>query len=370
MLSRYKNSYLSYVIFYVGYYAVFSVFGSVLAVYLAGLGLGDREVSLVLSAGGIFSLAITPISGWLHDRSKSQKQVLTVTLCLIALLAMAFSACRSVGLLFLLGGMVNALVNSVTPVCERVAGSSRYRYGLLRVWGTIGYAMGAQAAGLAIERLPSWAPFALTAGSCGLCLLGLWGAQVSPPPQKTSATAGKKPRLRELGKSPQFFLFLGAGLIFTPAAEQAGGPGRGSGHGAVFQHADGNTHDSFLPQIHGQALGQNPDRGLFCAGCRAVSGLWPGGKRGGGGDGNGADEGRDLHAVYDAVAENGARHCAGGADHHRAVSGGGGEQSGGNIAAERGRVCVRAVGRWDAVFRDGRAVRRGIGADSFFAGAE
>lgn len=114
MLSRYKNSYLSYVIFYVGYYAVFSVFGSVLAVYLAGLGLGDREVSLVLSAGGIFSLAITPISGWLHDRSKSQKQVLTVTLCLIALLAMAFSACRSVGLLFLLGGMVNALVNSVT----------------------------------------------------------------------------------------------------------------------------------------------------------------------------------------------------------------------------------------------------------------
>jgi len=215
MLSRYKNSYLSYVIFYVGYYAVFSVFGSVLAVYLAGLGLGDREVSLVLSAGGIFSLAITPISGWLHDRSKSQKQVLTVTLCLIALLAMAFSACRSVGLLFLLGGMVNALVNSVTPVCERVAGSSRYRYGLLRVWGTIGYAMGAQAAGLAIERLPSWAPFALTAGSCGLCLLGLWGAQVSPPPQKTSATAGKKPRLRELGKSPQFFLFLGAGFLFA-----------------------------------------------------------------------------------------------------------------------------------------------------------
>lgn len=215
MLSRYKNSYLSYVIFYVGYYAVFSLFGSVLSVYLSGLGLGDREASLVLSAGGVFSLAVTPISGWLHDRSKSQKRVLTVTLCLTALLAMAFSACRSVGLLFLLGGMVNALVNSVTPVCERVAGSSKYRYGLLRVWGTIGYAAGAQAAGLAVEHLPGWAPFALTAASCGICLFGLWGAGVGSAPAKGSVPTGEKPRLGELGKNPQFFLFLGLGFLFA-----------------------------------------------------------------------------------------------------------------------------------------------------------
>lgn len=215
MLSRYKNSYLSYVIFYVGYYAVFSLFGSVLSVYLSGLGLGDREASLVLSAGGVFSLAVTPVSGWLHDRSKNQKAVLTVTLSLIALLAMVFSACRSVGLLFLLGGMVNALVNSITPVCERVAGSSKYRYGLLRVWGTIGYAAGAQGAGLAVEHLPGWAPFALTAASCGVCLLGLWGAGVSPAQPRAPGAPEKKPRLRELGKNPQFFLFLGLGFLFA-----------------------------------------------------------------------------------------------------------------------------------------------------------
>lgn len=51
-----------------------------------------------------------------------------------------------------------AFINSITPVCERVAGSGKYRYGVLRVWGTLGYAAGAQGAGLVLEWLPP-APF-------------------------------------------------------------------------------------------------------------------------------------------------------------------------------------------------------------------
>ncbi len=34
MLSRFKNSYFSYVLLYTGYYLVFSLYSSVLAVYL------------------------------------------------------------------------------------------------------------------------------------------------------------------------------------------------------------------------------------------------------------------------------------------------------------------------------------------------
>ncbi len=216
MLSRYKNSYLSYVVFYVGYYAVFSLFGSVLSVYLTGIGMTDREMSLVLSAAGIFSFFVAPVTGYISDRARSQKAVLAVILAAIGTLALVFSACRGIGALFVLNGLIMALINSMTPVCERVAGESKYRYGILRVWGTIGYAAGAQGAGLAIEKLPGFGLFALTAAACGLCLLGLWGAQVNPqrPGEKLNAPA-EKPQLSALLANPPFFLFLAAAFLFA-----------------------------------------------------------------------------------------------------------------------------------------------------------
>lgn len=217
MLSRYKNSYFSYVLFYVGYYAVFSLFSSVMAVYLTGLGMSDQEMSLILSAAGVFSFIVAPITGYINDWARNQKLVLTVMLALIAGLALAFSACRGLAMLFLLNGLVMSLINSFTPVCERIAGESRYRYGVLRVWGTIGYAAGVQGAGLAIEKLPGWALFALVAAACGLCFLGLSGAQVSrgrKGPERPEAPR-EKPRLSALLDNPQFLLFLAAAFLFA-----------------------------------------------------------------------------------------------------------------------------------------------------------
>lgn len=222
MFSQRKGGYLSYIVFYTGYYAIFALVGSVMSVYLTGLGLSDQQMSLVLSATGIFSFFVTPVSGYLHDRARNQKAVIAITLLLIGGLGMVFSACRGVGALFLLNGLVMSLINSVTPVCERIAGNSRYRYGVLRVWGTIGYAAGAQAAGLAVQHLPGWALFALNAGACGLCLLGLWGVRVSDAPPASSredssapSPSPAGPKISALLKNPQLFLFLGVGFLFA-----------------------------------------------------------------------------------------------------------------------------------------------------------
>ncbi len=217
MLSRYKDSYVSYVIFYMGYYALFSLFGSVMSVYLTGIGMADWEMSLILSAAGMFSFFVTPVTGYINDRAKSQRAVLAVLLLAIGGLALLYARCRGLAALFVLNGLTMALINSVTPVCERIAGESRYRYGLLRVWGTIGYAAGAQAAGLAVEKLPGWGLFALTAGACGVCLLGLYGVGVGSAarPQSGGQATGEKPRLSALLESPRFFLFLGAAFLFA-----------------------------------------------------------------------------------------------------------------------------------------------------------
>ena len=98
---------------------------------------------------------------------------------------------------------------------KRLAGESRFRYGTLRVWGTIGYATGVQGAGLAMELLPGYAMFLLAAAACGLSLLGLLGVELQPPAVKGAEGREEKPRLRALLESPQFFLFLLAAFIFS-----------------------------------------------------------------------------------------------------------------------------------------------------------
>lgn len=214
MKFRYKNSYLSYVIFYFGYYLAFAAYSAVLSVYLTSIGLPDREMSLILSAAGIFSFFVAPFTGYLNDRAKNPKAVTALLLVAIAALGLVFSLCRELLPLFLLNGVIMSFINSVTPVCERIAGDSCYRYGVLRVWGTFGYAAGAQGAGLAIELLPGPALFVLVAASCGMCLLGLAGVEMRSG-LKSPKEEGEKPCLSALRESPQFFLFLGAAFLFS-----------------------------------------------------------------------------------------------------------------------------------------------------------
>lgn len=161
MFKKYKNSYLSYIFLYAGFYLAFAAYSAVLSVYLTGIGKNDREMSLILSSAGLFSLGLVPVLGYIADRAKNQKLVAAVLLISAAALGWVFSAVNGLGILFALNGLIMAAMNGLSSICERLAGDSRFRYGVLRVWGTIGFAAGVQGAGLAIELLPGYALFLL-----------------------------------------------------------------------------------------------------------------------------------------------------------------------------------------------------------------
>lgn len=46
---------------------------------------------------------------------------------------------------------VLAVLNSVDPIIGRMATVSKHKYGLIRIWGTIGYASGSQLSGIIIS---------------------------------------------------------------------------------------------------------------------------------------------------------------------------------------------------------------------------
>lgn len=213
---RYKGSYVSYVFIYFFIYFAMAAFSSVLPVYLTNVGKTAAEMSLIVSAAGIFSFAMVPVTGYLCDRTGRPRLISGLLLVALGLLALIFPFCQQVWTLFLLNGLVMSFINSVMPISERLAGACKFRYGTLRVWGTFGYAAGAQAAGVAIQSFPSFVLFVLVLASALLAVLGFAGAE-NPilPDAGETGTAKERIRLSSFLKNPQFLLFLAIALLFS-----------------------------------------------------------------------------------------------------------------------------------------------------------
>lgn len=212
---RYKGSYLSYILTYFFYFLAMALFSSVLSVYLTEIGKTATEMSFIISAAGLFSFVMLPVVGYLNDLTQRPKLISGILLLLVGLLGLAFSASRNVFVLFLLDGIIMSFINSVMPICERMAGISKYRYGSIRIWGTFGYAAGAQFAGLAIQHFPPIFLFILLMGATILTVVGFIGTENISMEEDVPDKPAKKPPLSSLFKNRQFFLFMVVASVFS-----------------------------------------------------------------------------------------------------------------------------------------------------------
>lgn len=136
-----KNSYLSYLLMYHFYYFSWALFAALISVYLLDLGYSATEVSFLLSVSFIFSMIVQPVIGYLSDRF-SIKKVNSITLLIGGMGAVAFMLSKDLISLVFFYGLVIGMINGTNPVIEKMATTSRFSYGKIRIWGTIGYATG------------------------------------------------------------------------------------------------------------------------------------------------------------------------------------------------------------------------------------
>ncbi len=225
---RFKGSYLSYLMIYFFSYFAMAAFSAVLSVYLTGIGKSATEMSLIVSSAGLFSFVTVPFFGYLCDRLGKPRLISSLLLTAMGLLALLFAYCRQVWMLFLLNGLIMSFYNSTMPVSERLASACRFRYGTLRVWGTLGYAAGVQAAGVAIQSFPPVALFSLVLVSALLAAFGFSSAEDPEEEPAPPESDGPKERVRlsSFLKNPQFLLYLvisflcagcsGANMTYAP----------------------------------------------------------------------------------------------------------------------------------------------------------
>ena len=201
---RYQNSYLSYFFMYNFYYLSWALFSALISVYLMGMGFKASEVSLVVSASFLISLITQPIIGKWNDQY-NLKKVNTVLFVIAIVGGLVFMLSCHLIMIMISYSVVLMSINGVNPIMEKIATASPYQYGKIRIWGTIGYALGSQLAGLLYERISPQSIFIVFVFTMFLCILGLLGTQ--PQMQKQSQNV-EKVKTRDILKNKKFLYYL------------------------------------------------------------------------------------------------------------------------------------------------------------------
>ena len=211
LLKCYKNSYLSYFLMYNFYYLSWALFSALISVYLMDRGFKASDVSLVVSASFLTSMITQPIIGKWNDEFDIKK-VNAILFVIVAIGGIVFMVSNSLFMIAVSYSVVLMMINGVNPVMEKIATASPYQYGKIRIWGTIGYALGSQFAGILYDLVAPQAIFIVFVLTMILCIIGLVGTELDI--KKEAAKENEKVKTMTLFKNKKFVYYLAICAIF------------------------------------------------------------------------------------------------------------------------------------------------------------
>ena len=158
LLARYTNSYAAYVILFFFYDLAFALFSALISVYLIDKGYAASQVSLLISAAALGNMVTQPFIGSLTERfgMRTVNMVLFAASCFAAAL---FVMAPNFAIIVIAYALINIIMNGVNPTVERMATSSPYSYGSIRIWGSLGFSAGTQVTGLLYDHIAPVAPY-------------------------------------------------------------------------------------------------------------------------------------------------------------------------------------------------------------------
>ena len=220
LLAKYTNSYLSYVILFFFYDLAFAFFSALISVYLIGKGYSASQVSLLISIAALANMVTQPIIGSLTDKygMRPVNMVMFAATCVSAAL---FVVAPNFTIIVGAYALMNLLMNGVNPTIERMATSSPYSYGSIRVWGSIGFAVGTQLTGIIYDAISPAAPYVGVIIAMLIATFGFWGT--NPPLAETEAAniedeedgAAPPVSTKDLLTNKKFLYYLVLQILFS-----------------------------------------------------------------------------------------------------------------------------------------------------------
>lgn len=185
------------------YYPSWALFSALISVYLMNKGFKASDVSIVVSVSFLTSMITQSIIGSLNEK-KNIKKGDTLLFILAMLGSIAFMLSNNLILITINYSIVLLVLNGVNPVLEKIATTSPYPYGKIRIWGTIGYALGSPLAGLLYDRISPSSIFIVFIFTLLLCILGMLRTKNTI----TNTTTTTKTKTSTLFKNKSFLYYL------------------------------------------------------------------------------------------------------------------------------------------------------------------
>jgi len=216
MLNKIKGHYICYVFSYQFFYFSVALFASIMTLYLTGIGKDAGQVAFIISAGGVMTLGFQPVIGYLADKTQSPKKVAMLSMVAALITGSVYVYLRNDMLLFIGYGTTVAIVMSASLLMERIALKSRHDYGKIRIWGSIGWATGSQAAAIIYGSMPAAALFIIFEICVAITILGYFTLDDVKVEENTEAQNKVEARLviKSLAKNKPYLMFLLLCFIF------------------------------------------------------------------------------------------------------------------------------------------------------------
>ncbi|MGE5597878.1 MAG: MFS transporter [Bacteroidota bacterium] len=156
MPSLKTKPYLYFLALYALNNMILAVYGTFFPVYLAQAGYGQAAIGVLLAVGPLVTIAAQPFWGPAGDRARSKNAVLLAALLGSAAVLAAYRLSTSFAFLLVATALYTFFQSPVLPMSDTVtleyATEAGWRFGRIRLAGTIGYAVAAVLTGLAARR--------------------------------------------------------------------------------------------------------------------------------------------------------------------------------------------------------------------------
>jgi MFS transporter, PPP family, 3-phenylpropionic acid transporter len=196
--------------FYFFYFAVLGVLVPYWGLYLKDLGFGPGHIGVLMAIPLATKIVAPNIWGWLADTVSAGRSLLPLAAAMALVIFSTLFAVES--FLWLAVAMVgfsffwNATLPSMEAITLNFLGERWHRYGVVRLWGSVGFIVLVGSMGWLIDRYGA----AMVLPAISLMLAGMWLAVVSIP---GSAAAAPKPDAASDGGHPVFQTHVVAFLL-------------------------------------------------------------------------------------------------------------------------------------------------------------